>query len=257
MIEDSLILNVYNRLCAYHKFPRLTKGDIGVQIGFDLSSKNLTTDVLNMHHRVGTQGRVIAIDPDISNIGKMRSIVEGHNMSVELVHCGTGDHQYEAEFQFAKRAAHNIFSQYGSRQDVTRIETVSIKTLTTIIQELNAEAKRIKHINISNNGAEYDTLVGAIELFSQIDDLTVTVISGRNDHLGIIEGEKDFVRAARLLRSEGFETKFVRPADLFWWGVVQRFLVKRKWVYGKNRNEYFGVIIAQKGRHINQFQSYA
>ena len=51
-MKESLIVRILNKIDAVLKFPNLRKGEIGIQVGFDLSSKNLTTDVIKMHLRV-------------------------------------------------------------------------------------------------------------------------------------------------------------------------------------------------------------
>ena len=257
MIENNAILHIYNRLSASQKFPRLQKGDIGIQIGFDLSSKNLTTDLLLMYHRVGRQGQVIGIDPDDSNIARMRAIVSKFDLPIQLITCGTGSTNSIAQFQKTTRAAHNIVKKYGTRHDVKSEESIQIKTLDSITKSAGIDVSKIKHINISNNGAEYDTLKGAINLFSNLEDVTVTVISGRNGELGMIGGERDYQVVSKFLQDNGFKTDFIRPADRLWWGGVQRVLVKKRWPYGKNREKYFGAVIGKKGNHVGKFQSYS
>jgi hypothetical protein len=45
------------------KFPALQKGEVGIQVGFDMTSP-ITSDLFGMSGRVGKQGCVLGIDPD-------------------------------------------------------------------------------------------------------------------------------------------------------------------------------------------------
>ena len=60
--------------CAL-KFPQLKNEEIGVQLGFDMTSA-ITSDLFTMHQRVQRKGYVIGIDPDPFNHKEAQKIIK-------------------------------------------------------------------------------------------------------------------------------------------------------------------------------------
>ena len=120
---------------------------------------------------------------------------------------------------------------------------------------MNIDFQKISHINLTINGAEYETLLGMNNILSEIKNLSLTIIAGRYDESGAINGKQDFEMILPLLHSYGFSTKFKRIHQLFWWGFVVKLFLNRKWIYNQ-RN--FGVIMACKGNHqLKWYQSFS
>lgn len=240
------------------KFPNLHKGDIGIQVGFDLSSKNLVTDVLKMHYRTGNQGLVIGIDPDPSNHQSIRPIIEERKLNIILIQKATYSEKKIGKLVLGKRASHNILEEFNKDNNPyfsEEIIEVPIDTLDNIVKETGVDHSRITHISITNNGAEYETLKGMEELFKKCPKLNLTVNAGRPGELGKINGKPDYQVITELLKERGFYCKFRRINESFWWGFVISLLFKRKWVFGKTQ---YGIIMASShSRSLKWYQSFS
>ncbi|MFW6222787.1 MAG: hypothetical protein ACOC3T_04160, partial [Bacteroidota bacterium] len=108
---------------------------------------------------------------------------------------------------------------------------------------------------ITNNVAEYYTLVGFKKSLLKADNISLTIIAGRYDASGTVDGKPDYEIIQNYLMSLGFKTKFKRIHQLFWWGFCVRFLINRSWIYNKKN---YGVIFASKGnKKIPFYQSFS
>lgn len=257
-MKESLIVKILNKIDAVLKFPNLRKGEIGIQVGFDLSSKNLTTDVIKMHLRVKNVGLVIAIDPDPYNQRMLKPIIEERKLSVKLVQKATFSKRTTDKLTLGTRASYNkmdfIQTDNSSNYTDKKIE-VELDTLDNIVRELKLDYSKIAHINITNNGAEFETLLGMKEIFENCKNLNLTIVSGRPDKMGEIKGKKDYNLIMEFLADYGFKCKLLRMNESFWWGVVIQLIIKKKWVFGQKR---YGVIMASKGnRNLKFYQSFS
>jgi FkbM family methyltransferase len=257
-MRSNFLIDIHNCIDGFLKFPNLKKGDTGIQIGFDLSSKNLTSDLWIMSKRVGKTGHVIGIDPDPFNHSAIKPILEREGVKFTLVQKGTYNEKTKSKLIIAKRSSWNKLDVVDSEDSPNftdkKIE-VSLDTLDNILDDLKCDKNRISHVNITNNGAEYDTLKGMTKLLQNNEGLTITVIAGRQGKMGVIDGKPDYEIISDFLSSNGFKIKFYRMSQLFWWGFVHQLLLKRKWVFGKTP---YGVIIATKGKNKRKwYQSYS
>jgi hypothetical protein len=68
----------------YVKFPALKKGEVGIQVGFDMYSP-LTSDLFEMSGKVGAKGLVLGIDPDEWNHQEAKKIMDtlDHKLKME------------------------------------------------------------------------------------------------------------------------------------------------------------------------------
>ena len=261
-MEGKKSISIYNTIDAFFKFPNLKKGDTGVQIGFDLSSPNLTSDLIRMCRRVGKKGLVIGIDPDPSNHERIKPVIEKHNLPVILVQKGTFSEAKKATFVIAKRASWNKveevrghkqedFEKMGKYQD--KID-VQLDAVDSILSELNVDVNKIRHINITNNGAEYETLIGLKNFLSNTKNVALTVIAGRSGDIGNVNGERDHIAIKNFLKSLNYNTRFYRMTWLIWWGFFNKLLNKRQFLYGKKP---YGVVMANKGNSRPFYQSFS
>ena len=256
--RESAFARIFNKIDGFVKFPNLHKGDIGVQVGFDLSSKNLVTDVLKMHYRTGNQGLVIGIDPDPVNHQRLKPVIEGRKLNVKLIQTATHSEKKNGKLVLGKKASHNILDEFNNDNSAVLsddIVEVPMNTLDNIISETGVDYSRIAHINITNNGAEYDTLKGMNEIFEKCPDLNLTVIAGRPGKIGEIDGRPDDQVITEFLKGKGFKCRFRRINESFWWGFVISLLLKRKWVFGK---QDYGIVMASRGaRKLKWYQSFS
>lgn len=259
------LVNLYNKVDGFVKFPNLRKGDTGVQIGFDLSSKNPTTELLKMCYRVGKEGRVIGIDPDPHNHAKISEVLKDLPFRVTLVQKGTYKQKDKLSLLIAERSSWNRLSVFNASEDseyiqldkysaeaskkkVQREIEVELDKLDNILEGIDCDFDRLRHINITNNGAEYDTLLGMRQTLEKSKDLCVTMIAGRPK---TIDGLPDHAVFVKLFKEQGYFAKFYTKASLFWWGFVHLLLLKRQWIYGKK--EEFGIVIASKRQGVKRW----
>lgn len=88
-MKEGRLVKIFNITDARLKFPNLRKGETGIQVGFDLSSRSLTTDVLKMFYRTTNEGLIVAVDPDPYNHEVLKPVIEKRGLNVLLVQKGT------------------------------------------------------------------------------------------------------------------------------------------------------------------------
>ena len=258
-MKTSIFVKIRNYIDGTLKFPYLKKNGMAVQVGFDLSSQRLTSDLIVMSKKVGKGGIILAIDPTPANHNKVKQVIDDTFPTIKLIQCGTYDKRNASNLLITERDSHNIVDildngVYQKRSN-QKIE-IKLDTLDNIIEENDIEIKSINHINITNNGAEYKTIIGMKNILSTAEDITITVIAGRSHNLGVEDGKVDYIEIKKLLEHYGLNAKFYRQGSLFWWAIVHQLILKRKWVVGNEK--YFGVVMASKGKNkIKWYQSYS
>ncbi len=239
------------------KFPQLKKGEIGIQVGYDMSSA-ITSDLFTMNRNVGSTGKVIGIDPDPFNHEVASKIITKKLLNIDLIQKGTYSKKENAQFLFGKKSSWNQLGIVPIDSTVVfsgEEISVELDTLDNIIKTQNIDLQKIGHINLTINGSEYDTLLGMDNVLSQAKNLSLTIIAGRHDQSGTIQGKKDYEVILPLLQSYGFKTNFKRINELFWWGFIVKTVINRKWIYNQPN---FGVIMAGKGTKTPKwFQSFS
>jgi FkbM family methyltransferase len=238
------------------KFPNLKKGEIGIQVGFDMSAP-VTSDLFLMCGRTTKSGLVIGIDPDSENHETAKRIIERKGYPIKLVHKACYSEKGTTVMHKAKKAAWNQISEVNPTNAhlfTGATETVDRDTLDNIIKESEIDIQRIGHVNVTVNGAEYDALLGMRNLLSDSENLNLTVVAGRQSANGTINGRPDHEVITELLRTYGFSVKFRRINELVFWGFFTKLLINRKWVYNKKN---YGIIMAGKGtKQTKRFQSF-
>ena len=258
MLKQKLV-DLRNYIDRKLKFPNVKKGDTVIQIGFDMSSQNLTSDLFILREAVGKKGIVIGIDPDPLNHERVKKILNTKGWTnIQLVEKATWSEKKIIDMIVANRASHNILSNIDT-DNIKNFTEKKIKvqcdSIDNIIQDLKLDINKISHINITNNGAEYSTLLGMENLLNQAKNISLTVIAGRTGSLGIIEGKEDYILISDLLKSKKFTTKFYRLSELIWSVFFHYLLLKHKWYFGK---KIMGVVFAVKGnKKIPFYQSYS
>ena len=248
-MKTNSLVKYYNRFETSLKYPYLNEGSIGIQVGFDLSSKNLTSDLFNMSDRVGKTGLVVGIDPDAANHERAKQVIEANGITnIVLVKMGTYKEKTTLEFHLANRSSNNYLTVYEPEDrhyKTGNILKVEVDTFDSIVAPLNIDVERVRHINVTNNGAEYHTLVGMRDFLSKTKDISVSLTCGRVGIMGLIDGKPDQDLILDEFKKQGFNAKFYRIKDLFWWGFYKKLLIKQKWLYGGK--PHFGVVLAHKG----------
>jgi FkbM family methyltransferase len=242
----------------YVKFPALKKGEVGIQVGFDMYSP-LTSDLFEMSRKVGAKGLVLGIDPDEWNHQEAKKIMDGRpNNNIRLQKLATFSEKSTATFKFGRRSSWSQLGNIAIDETVDfsgREEEVGLDTLDHILEVEDINILDVAHVNITNNGAEYHTLIGFEKGLKNAQDLALTIISGRYDASGTIDGRPDYELVTSYLQSLGYETKFYRVHQLFWWGFCVKLLINRKWVFNSLN---YGVVFAAKGKtRIPFYQSFS
>ena len=258
-MKTSFFVKVRNYIDGILKFPYLKKDGTSVQVGFDLSSQRLTSDLIVMAKKVGKGGNIIAIDPTPANHKKIKQVIDDTFPTIKLIQCGTYDKKNVSQLLITERDSHNIVDNLDNgvykKRSNQQLE-IELDTLDNILEENDIDIQSINHINITNNGAEYKTIAGMKNILSSAQNLTITVIAGRSDNLGVEDDKVDHIEIKNLLEEYGFNAKFYRQGKLFWWAIIHQLILKRKWVVGNEK--YFGVVIAAKGKNkIKWYQSYS
>jgi FkbM family methyltransferase len=236
-----IFTNIDGRL----KFPNLKRSEIGIQLGFDMTSP-LTSDLFSMHKRA-SNGVVYGIDPDPFNHQIASELIKEQRLNIQLIQKGTYSKKDNVKFLIGEKSSWNQLKDVPKDSTVSFTDkeiTVEINTLDNIVKEQNIPINAIGHINMTINGAEYDTLLGMDNILSQSQNLSLTVIAGRYDESGTIKGKRDYELILPLLHAHGFSTKFKRINNLFWWGFIVKLLINRNWIYNQSN---FGIIMAGKG----------
>jgi FkbM family methyltransferase len=253
-----IFFQCFARVDRQLKFPALKRGETGIQVGFDMLYP-ATSDLFEMSGKVGKGGRVIGIDPDPWNHRVAEEEIAGKNYgNIRMIRLATYSEKTKARFLFGKRPS---WSQLGNipldeTADFSGEETkVQLDTLDHILADHRISIQTIGHVNITNNGAEYHTLLGFEKGLREAGDLALTVIAGRYDASGTIEGKPDYEMITTYLQSLGYRTKFRRIHQLFWWGFCVKLLINRQWIY---QRQNYGVIFAAKGnKRIPFYQSFS
>jgi FkbM family methyltransferase len=237
---------LFNAIDRRLKFPSLQKGEIGIQLGFDMSAP-VTSDLFLMADCVGKTGKVIGIDPDPNNVAVAQAIINTKNLPIQLIHKAVYSEKGTMQLLLGDKASWNQLQIIPLDTGVDfsgKSIAVEMDTLDNILADNNIAPSAIGHINITINGAEYFALKGMEKLLSSAKNLSLTVIAGRYDDSGTINGNPDFKVIKQFLQTLGFTVKFRRIHKLLWWGFIVNTLIKRKWIYGKQN---YGVIMAAKG----------
>ena len=208
---------------------------------------SITSDLFTMHKRIGQTGKVIGIDPDPLNHQIASAIINKKNLNIKLIQKGTYSKKDKVQLLVGEKSSWNqleIVPKDTGVDFTSHKINVEINTLDNILKETRIDINKIGHVNLTINGAEYETLLGMENLLSKSKDLSLTIVAGRYDESGIINGKNDFEMIMPVLHAHGFSTKFKRINELFWWGFVVKFLINRSWVYSQSN---FGIIMAGKG----------
>ncbi|HAF30461.1 MAG TPA: hypothetical protein DCG75_15570 [Bacteroidales bacterium] len=252
-----IIWKTFVQIDSVLKFPNLQKGEIGIQLGFDMIAP-LTSDLFTMYKRVKPTGYVLGIDPDPRNIDLAKEIIKKKKHNIKLIQKAIFSDKGECELLVGESASWNQLNIIPIDTTVSFTGnkiSVQMDRLDNIINELNIEILKIGHINLTINGAEYEALMGMHTVLSEAKNMNLTIVSGRFDESGTINGRPDFEIIVEHLQKYGFKTKFKRMHQLVWWGFFVKTLLNRKWIYGKDN---YGVIMAAKGsKKLKWYQSFS
>ena len=252
-----IVWNWFTLIDGKLKFPYLKNDKIGIQLGFDMNYPS-TSDLFSMEKRINNKGLIIGIDPDPINHGIAQPIINTNKLPIQLIQKGTYSKKDSLQLIYGNERSWNQLETIPMDDSVgftsKKIE-VEVNTLDNIIEELKVNTSKIAHINLTINGAEYDTLLGMKNTLTSCKNLSLTIIAGRPELSGVINGKDDYKVIIEYLNQFGFQSKFKRINQLFWWGFVTKLLFNREWIYSKKN---FGIIMAGKGSQpLKWYQSFS
>jgi FkbM family methyltransferase len=252
-----LFWQFYTFINSRLKYPNLRRGDVGIQCGFDMDAP-VTSDLFLMCRKVKDTGFVYGIDPDPENHEIAQKIIQEKGLPIQTIQAALSNVAGQTTLLLGTKKGWSQLTNIplDSTVEFSRKEiTVQVKTLEQIIAENSIPFDRVRHINLTINGHEYHTLNGMKEMLKTADNLALTVIAGRYDETGTIDGKRDVDLILELLEECGFRTRFKRINELFWWGFVVKLLIQRTNIYKGNN---YGVIFAVKGNcKIPWYQSFS
>jgi len=101
----------------------------------------------------------------------------------------------------------------------------------------------------------YHSLLGMTSLLKNAEGLNLTIIAGRYDETGTINGQPDYIVISELLHQYGFKTRLKRINHSFWWGFIANFLVRGTWVFDTS---HYGILMAAKApSRLRWFQTFS
>ncbi|HIA12494.1 MAG TPA: hypothetical protein EYN69_10555 [Flavobacteriales bacterium] len=135
-----------------------------------------------------------------------------------------------------------------------RVE-VEFDTLDNLVAKAEVDLRKISFVNITNNGAEYDTLIGMTNILKEAEDLEISMIAGRPGKMGLIDGRSDVEVKTEFLNKHGYKTAFYRFNQLLWCSINHMYILKEFW---KNDKTMEGVLFAvRKDKSFSPIQSYS
>ncbi|MBX9851462.1 MAG: FkbM family methyltransferase [Cytophagaceae bacterium] len=256
-LVKQFIWKIFTKIDTSLKFPNLHQGEIGIQLGFDMNVP-VTTDLLLMYKRVKPGGMVLAVDADPDNVQKAKKIIEKNNLNIKVVHRAIYSEKGKVELLLGESASWNQLNNIPIDSTVkftpVKVE-VPMDTLDNIVKDMKIEIHKIGHINMTINGAEYFGLKGMHRILTEAENINLTIVAGRYDESGVLNGRPDHEMILELLHSYGYQTSFKRIHQLIWWGFFVKTLLNRKWIYGKKN---YGIIFAAKGnKKLKWYQSFS
>lgn len=219
----------------------------------------ITSDLFEMSRKAGKKGLVLGIDPDPWNHKIAKEIIQKKKIkNIQLVEKGTYFEKIKAGFLFGKKSSWNqigIIPKDETVEFTGEEKEVQLDTLDNILEDCGIDMNKVGHVNITNNGAEYYTLLGFEKGLRKAENLALTVVAGRYDSSGKIDGKPDYEMISGFLQSLGYQTKFYRIHQLFWWGFCVKLLINRRWIFSQKN---YGIIFASKGnKTIPFYQSFS
>jgi len=205
----------------------LKPGDVAVQAGVDTEGQN--SDIYNLARAVGQHGKVVAFEADPFNFERAIADLKRRGLmsQVELVAAATYSKSGQAKFRIASKRTSNRLTSVADDCFPGEEFEVKLVTIDDTLERMGIPFDTVRHASLTVNGAEFDTLHGMARLFEASENLSLTVIAGREQEpygIGYINGRPDHVVISEFLEERGFQTR------------LRRF-----------RPEGFGYVVAAKG----------
>ena len=194
----------------------IRSGDTVVQAGVDMGWKHDKfgeTNAVVMSKRVGKNGKVIAIEPDVNNVNKLKEFLANNGISnVIVVERALWKKKMPLRFYLGKRANDNQLVDIPNTESIPKNVwrdslIVEADTLDNILEYLGISF--VSHVCLTINGAEYEALKGMDRTLGN-NGLRSLLIAGGHDFRPTIGNKNYSEKIAEMLKSFGFKTHILK-----------------------------------------------
>ncbi len=176
---------------TYEKYRRLKKGDIVVDVG-----ANIGVFTVMAAQQAGSEGMVIAIEPEDKNLKILRRNIEENNLeNVVVVPKGLWSREGKLKLYIAPFISHSFMKQ--DRED---FQEVDVDTLENIIQHLGV--REPDFIKVDIEGSEVEALKGMEAILRSNVTLAIAAYHP-------VEGTPTYTTIVPWLEKAGFRTRMV------------------------------------------------
>jgi len=170
-IRDSGDFDTFREVCIndHYNYSQLEIGMTAVDVG-----AHIGTFTLLASKKVGEQGKVISIEPEIHNFEQLKQNLELNRIkNVIPVSVALSDFNGKEDFFVSKGSGCHSFFPF--RNDIIDKTQVRVKTLDSLLWELNI--KRVNLLKIDAEGAELKILKGAKEALIRNSQMKMVIAS--------------------------------------------------------------------------------
>ena len=194
---------LYNPCAGYLACYSPKAGDIVIDIGAWRGNFSIV-----LSRMVGPQGLVIAIEPQEITCDKLIKRLKNLCIrNVKVLNCACYSSDTTKYFLVGNQADFSIIWQEELKnKDLKDVETITLKKLDTIINELKLE--KVDYIKMDIEGAEVDALLGA----SGVIDFHKPRFAIASYHY--VDGKRTNYQVEQILRDYGYEAKTINSAHL-------------------------------------------
>lgn len=199
----------------------MTIVDIGANIGYY---------VLAESQLIGSEGRIIAIEPNKKNVELLKLTVKENNLkNIKIIEAAIGDYDRNGKLYLSNRASncHSLISSYDKNKNEYQI--VKVYKLDTLIKKLNIPVHLVR---MDIEGYEAQAINGMSKILKKYKP--ILVIELHYDAIGI----KAIIKLLGVLKQNGYDVMYIsdRDKDFAW--------IKRNKVIAKPSME----LLIEKGR---------
>ena len=212
--RSSSVYNTMTSLDRHLGFARvLGPGNVAIQIGI---VPKLYSHLFHIARTVGKNGTVIGIEANPQSIEKLKEIAADIKFDCEFIFVNKACYSEKAKAKLFLSRGSGSWSRLELVPGAASVQEqgailVDVDKIDNILAEIGIAPERISFVNVTINGAEYETLKGMTGLLERSENISITVIAGRQGgDLGEIDHKPDYVVISDYLADFGLTVKFKR-----------------------------------------------
>jgi len=188
----------------------LRPGDTAIQAG--VSTDTPWSQAFDIATAI-KQGKLVAIEPDPRNQEILKTRFKRFSADIRLVPKATGEKKKTIGLYLGKNKSWTRvpapWKSYRKARFEKDVYKAQADTIDNILKEQKIPHKDVNFVNLTNNGAEFDTLKGMTRVLKESKDICVAVIAGaRGNTDALIDGRPDEEVIMDFLKKFGFRTRF-------------------------------------------------